>query len=233
MAASTGPLRASVGRAAGARAPAVPEWGVPSGPRLTRDEKKAQTRERLITAAATVFARKGFAGTSLDEIADEAGVTKGAVYSNFENKQALVRAVLEERLETPLRRIAWDVDRQGDLEADAVRASEEFGAVLDKERDALLLSFDFAIQAVRDEAFRDDFVVYHRDAIEGMAGVIQERLGDEFELHAPPEVLASVFNAVCNGVALERLMDPDAVSDEVFGRLLAAVVASFTAPRRG
>src|SRR6266568_6891513 len=72
-----------------------PEWGVPTGQRLTREEKKAQTRERLIEAAAKVFAEKGFAATSLDEVADTAGLTKGAVYSNFENKEDLVRAVLE------------------------------------------------------------------------------------------------------------------------------------------
>src|SRR5439155_136377 len=46
-----------------------PEWGVPAGQRLTREEKKAQTRERLIKAAARVFAEKGFAATSLDEVA--------------------------------------------------------------------------------------------------------------------------------------------------------------------
>src|SRR4051794_11485941 len=60
--------------------PGSPEWGVPAGQRLTREEKKAQTRERLIEAAARVFAEKGFAATSLDEVADAAGLTKGAVY---------------------------------------------------------------------------------------------------------------------------------------------------------
>src|SRR5205807_10250328 len=72
-----------------------PERGVPAGQRRSREEKKAQTRERLIEAAARVFADKGFATTSLDEVADAAGLTKGAVYSNFENKEDLVRAVLE------------------------------------------------------------------------------------------------------------------------------------------
>ena len=233
MAAATGPLRAPAERAPHAEAPAVPEWGVPPGQRLTREEKKARTRERLVDAAARVFARKGFAGTSLDEIADEAGVTKGAVYSNFDSKEDLVRAVLEERLETPLRSIAWEVDRQGSMEEDAVRASEQLGAVLDQQRDALLLSFEFAIHAARDTDFRDDFVAYHRDAIKGMAEVIQERLGSEFALELPAEALASIFNAVCNGVALERLMNPDALSDEVFGRLLAAVVEAFTAAGEG
>src|SRR3954468_12512488 len=75
--------------------PGSPQWGVPTGQRLTREEKKAQTRERLIEAAARVFAEKGFATTSLDEVAEAAGLTKGAVYSNFENKEDLVTAVLK------------------------------------------------------------------------------------------------------------------------------------------
>jgi len=56
----------------------------------SREEKKALTRARLLDAAATVFARRGFAAASLDEVAEEAGLTKGAVYSNFESKDELI-----------------------------------------------------------------------------------------------------------------------------------------------
>ena len=63
--------------------------------RLTRPERKAATRRELLDAARTVFLRRGFHGASLDEIAEEAGYTKGAVYSNFEDKDALFLAVLD------------------------------------------------------------------------------------------------------------------------------------------
>ncbi len=52
-------------------------------PRLTRDEKKAQTRLRLLEAAAHVFARRGYHAATVDEVAEEAGYTVGALYSNF------------------------------------------------------------------------------------------------------------------------------------------------------
>src|SRR5881227_1014476 len=94
MGRAAAPLPAADGRAAHAGPAGSPEWCVPAGQRLTREEKKAQTRERLIEAAARGFAEKGFATTSLDEVADAAGLTKGAVYSNFENKEDLVEAVL-------------------------------------------------------------------------------------------------------------------------------------------
>jgi AcrR family transcriptional regulator len=205
---------------------------VPTARRLTREEKKAQTRERLIEAAAQVFARKGFAATSVDEVAETAGLTKGAVYSNFDSKEELVRAVLEERLQMRLYGIPDTVPRQGGtIEEDAARASEQMGVVFSQERDAFLLAIEFAVYAVRNPDFRDDFTTHHREAIRNMTRLIEERLGTEFDLQVPVSDLASLFNAVGNGIALERLMNPGSVSDELFGHLLAAIIEAFTTPR--
>ncbi len=66
-------------------------------PRLTRAETKAQTRQRLLDAAAHVFAREGFAGASVDEIAGVAGFTTGALYSNFATKEELFLELLAHR----------------------------------------------------------------------------------------------------------------------------------------
>jgi len=203
---------------------------VPTRQRLTREEKKAQTRERLIEAAARVFARKGFAGTSVDEVAEAAGVTKGAVYSNFDSKEDLVRAVLDERLERRLREIPDSVPPEHRTVAeDAVAASEQFRSVLDEERDALLLAFEFTIYAARNPEFRDDFIAYHRRARSDIAPVIEERIrAGGNELSVPSEQLAAIFNAIGNGVALERLMDPDSISDDLLGKIWAAVADAFT-----
>ena len=67
--------------------------------RLSRQERKSQTRERLLDAAAQVFARRGFESASLDEVAAAAGYTKGAVYSNFASKTDLVIALIVRRIE--------------------------------------------------------------------------------------------------------------------------------------
>src|SRR3954453_23706787 len=63
--------------------------------RLTREESKARTRYELLRAASRLFLRNGFVDTSLADIAEEAGLTKGAVYSNFESKEELFLALLE------------------------------------------------------------------------------------------------------------------------------------------
>src|SRR4051812_31476809 len=62
--------------------------------RLTREESKARTRSELLRAASRLFVRNGFVDTSLADIAEEAGLTKGAVYSNFESKEELFLALL-------------------------------------------------------------------------------------------------------------------------------------------
>src|SRR5438874_13831188 len=64
--------------------------------RLLRAERKERTKSELVAAARAVFLRRGFHAASLDEIAEEAGYTKGAVYSNFAHKDDLFLAVLDE-----------------------------------------------------------------------------------------------------------------------------------------
>lgn len=63
--------------------------------RLTRAESQARTREQLIETAKQLFLRDGYSVTSLERVADEAGYSKGAVYSNFRNKDELCLAVLD------------------------------------------------------------------------------------------------------------------------------------------
>src|SRR6266536_6724760 len=74
-------------------------------PRLSRAERKAATREQLLGAAARVFARKGYAGASVDDIAEEAGFTVGALYSNFAGKQELLMAAFERHCDQDLARV--------------------------------------------------------------------------------------------------------------------------------
>ena len=85
--------------------------------RLTRVEAQAQTRRRVMEAAADVFGEKGFRAASLYDVADRAGHTIGAVYSNFTGKDELFRALMVERLhllEADLQVAAAEQQRDGD-----------------------------------------------------------------------------------------------------------------------
>ncbi|USY54065.1 TetR/AcrR family transcriptional regulator [Bacillus sp. 1780r2a1] len=70
--------------------------------RLTMEEKKQQTKEMLLNSAEVIFSKKGFNGASVDEIAEEAGYSKGAVYSNFSNKEDLFLALYDRRFKHQL-----------------------------------------------------------------------------------------------------------------------------------
>src|SRR3954454_20191518 len=67
--------------------------------RLTRAERREQTRQELVTAAEDCFVTGGFHATSVEQVADRAGYTKGAVYSNFASKEDLFFAIYEGRVD--------------------------------------------------------------------------------------------------------------------------------------
>lgn len=97
-------------------------------PRLTRSESQAVTRQKLIDAACELFRKEGYAATSIDRIADAAGFSKGAVYSNFENKEAIFLEVLEaqgqESLDDLLRKIDEANGKTATIEALVTWADE-------------------------------------------------------------------------------------------------------------
>jgi AcrR family transcriptional regulator len=203
---------------------------VPTRQRLTREEKKAQTRERLIEAASKVFAEKGFAATSLDEVADAAGLTKGAVYSNFENKEDLVRAVLE----INQRRMHGISDATGDgtLEQQAAQAARLFGEVVAQERAAFLLFLEFTAYALRNPDLYPDFLARRRAAREDVARMVEQHgLTEGVAPWTNPEQKALIFDIIGNGIALEKLIDPEGVPDDLFARLLPVLIEAFDAGR--
>ena len=70
---------------------------------MTRAEQQAQTRERLLAAAERVLARHGYGGASIDLVTAEAGYSKGAIYSNFESKEAVFLELLRVYMEREIR----------------------------------------------------------------------------------------------------------------------------------
>src|SRR3954452_12890746 len=97
--------------------------------RNRREIKQEQTRARLLEAAAAVFARSGYHGATLAEVAAEAGFTKGAVYSNFESKEALFLALVDQEISKRVREIGTVVETAaagGDIEAEAERQFQRF-----------------------------------------------------------------------------------------------------------
>jgi AcrR family transcriptional regulator len=199
--------------------------------RLTRDEKKARTRAQLLDAARTVFAGRGFVGASLDEVAEEAGLTKGAVYSNFANKEDLVLAVLEDNFNQRMDEALSKVDPDGTLEEQAQIGGSIFMAHFEEDQWADLLFLDFVTYAARNPEFRTRLAARHRETTAAIADVMVESSASRaWDLPMPADKLALVLNALGNGLAMEKLIDPESVPDELFGEVITLLWANSTGP---
>jgi AcrR family transcriptional regulator len=197
----------------------------------SREEKKAVTRARLVAAAATVFARLGFAGASLEDIADEAGLTKGAVYSNFESKDDLIKAVLRDRLDEPARAIPALVSGELSIEDRAARASELFVRQMEQDREAALLDVEFSMYLARNPEMVPRFSEGARELRRTMASAMEEwATRDGVPLPLDSDTLVAGVFALGNGIRLARLSDPDSAPEDLFGKMLALIMSSAAAP---
>jgi AcrR family transcriptional regulator len=191
--------------------------------RLTREEKKARTRSQLIDAAATVFARRGFVAASLDEVAEEAGLTKGAVYSNFDSKEDLFEAVLDERFDKPLQQEVEAIENiEGTQQQRAMAGARMFIDAVQQERELFLLSLERRIYIARHPELAPSLVPRYREQIGRVAEMIatQSRKWD-LPLPLPAAQMAIAVEALSQGIELQRLADPDGVPDDLLGRLYA------------
>jgi AcrR family transcriptional regulator len=124
---------------------------------LTRAEQQSRTRAALVASARRVFARDGFHGANLTAIAREAGLTKGAVYSNFDSKADVFLAVLDDDL-ADLEPESWDPLAKYDSVPNLYGKSVRLPGLVAEEREALgfgLATLEFAAAAARDQELSD------------------------------------------------------------------------------
>ena len=200
--------------------------------RLTRREKQAETRARLLDAAERVFLRRGLQGSSVEEISAEAGFTRGAFYSNFKSKDELFVELLQDRVYrqyaamaeqaqeqpgTPRERLRWGIERVRDVQ------KGEGGNWLFR------LWLECLTQAARDEEFRSLAATFWS----GNRGILAEQIGETFKEIGrrptlPPKQIATAMIALDVGLAVQHLVDPDEAPldlyvplfDLLFGRLV-------------
>ncbi len=191
-----------------------------------RDARKAQTRARLLDAAAQVYARRGFDGATLDEVAAEAGFTKGAVYSHFGSKENLLLALSQQQRDAQLteQMVLFDRERSGSERplAGAARWME----ILREEPERFRLFVELWVRAQRDERLREQLAAGVADLRELLAGFARAGAADagiEADDATDREV-ANVFVAMTMGIGIVALLDEDAVSPELLGGALSVLI---------
>ena len=191
---------------------------------------RPDTRARLIAAAGEAFAERGMQDVSIDELTRRAGFTKGAFYANFESKDQLFLAMLDDRFDRRAEEMRRALETGEDPEVQARRSGQDFSDYLAADPEWQRLFFEFAARAARDEPFRVELVARYRGLREHMAADYERRASDlDFALPFPAEQLALMTFAMGNGLALEQLLEPEAVPEGFFGTMLEIWVAGLRA----
>jgi AcrR family transcriptional regulator len=198
--------------------------------RLTRKEKQAHTRECLMKSAARVFARRGLQQASIDEVAEDAGFTKGAFYANFKSKEELFLAMLDERFTQRIEDIERVIADEGSGPEKARRAGDVFVQRMRADAEWERLFFEFASYAARDDDFREELLTRYRSMRGRIASALQGHADDLGKDTAfPSEQVALMTCAMANGFALEKLLEGEAVPDELYGTMLMVFFAGLEA----
>jgi AcrR family transcriptional regulator len=196
--------------------------------RETRAEKQARTRAELLATAARVFARRGYNGAAVEEIAEEAGYSHGAVYSNFEGKADLFLAVLEDYMAERARELAETqvgLDEDAPLETRARALADQWMERFAEDRESFLLHMEFIANAGRDPAMAERFGSRSASLRETISRYISHYAAEAgSELALPADDLALVLRALGIGLAIEALVSPAAVRDEAYGDFVELLV---------
>ncbi|HEV3284204.1 MAG TPA: TetR/AcrR family transcriptional regulator [Solirubrobacteraceae bacterium] len=199
--------------------------------RLTREQSKANTRERLLAAARRVFARSGFHGASVEEVASEAGFSTGALYSNFDGKEDLFLVLMEREIDEHAREIADAVSARSSVSERARGGAQQWMTMIEREPEVLLLFMEFWAYGVRDAGVRPKVAARFAQVRELLTRLIADSaLEFDLELDIPAEQLAVAIDALADGIARQKLADPEAVPDELMGRVIALLLAGATRP---
>ena len=190
--------------------------------RLTRAERSAQTRNDLLAAAQRRFFEAGYHATTLDDVADAAGYTKGAVYSTFGSKAGLFLALFDDIVDQRLAATRAVIDTEESGSEASLRALADQPAQ-DPNARFLLLSIEFWVHAAREPALLDAFSERYRRLRASLADLAPQ------DSSLDPQRWALVTLALSNGFALERLIDPDGVP----GDLMADAQSRLLAPPAG
>jgi AcrR family transcriptional regulator len=199
---------------------------------MTREASRQITRGRLLDAAASVFAKRGYRGASVEEISAEAGYTIGALYSNFSGKDEVLLALLEQQVARIAERIVAAALEAEDP-ADKLRAgAREWMAFLDEEPELYALMVEFWTMWVRDEEQRPPHAKRFAAVRAYIGRLIQEKADEMgFAMRLPPEHIGAVVMALADGLALQHLANPEAVPAELYPAVLPLLVQALEEPR--
>lgn len=194
---------------------------------MNRQENREITRRKLLASARQVFARSGFDGASIDAVAEAAGFTKGAFYSNFESKEAILLALLQEHWQAQALACRNLVASGENLETLIDTLSEQ-SADLIANSDWSLLELELQRQAGRNPVLAQQFGQLQSMQLENIAALVEHLLpGDSLEVDSgkaqrdTARAIARGILALNKGLAVQKAGGDESLDADTLKALLA------------
>lgn len=187
--------------------------------RLTRQEQKERTRRRLLDTATRMLAERGYHAASVEAVAEEAGLTKGAVYSQFADKEDLFFACFDDFLSGRMQALtatARPGERETAPEEVAHDAGDLFELFMGERLEWFLVFVELLAQAAKSPVLQAKLAPRLAEIKQSVAELVEaqsEALG--MPLPAPADLIAATALAITEGFALRRLADPDSHTQEM------------------
>jgi AcrR family transcriptional regulator len=196
--------------------------------RLTRLESREATRARLIEAAEKIFVRSGFDVASVEQIAETAGFSRGAFYSNFQDKDELFIAVLNrKRLE--IAGALGEIFRREPNAAKRLLAVRDWYVNQEKQKSWTILETEFTLRALRNRTVKSRLASLQRQELESYSALVAQYFSETgHPMDGRAETVALSLMAIVLGLASLSLVDTDRDAPEryaearnlVFNRLI-------------
>ena len=196
--------------------------------RLTREESRAQTRERLLDAALAIFLKDGIEGSSIEEVAEAAGYSRGAFYSNFECKDDLLYAVLDREIRHTNQEFEAIVSAPIPA-GEIINRLRDYYVAMGQDEGHCMFWLSLQLYSLRNPAIRPrvaELMRKKRELVINQARRVYVALGKE-----PPgsvEIVSLGLIAIAQGMSIMRMLDPDAISGESLPKSLETLFNQIT-----
>lgn len=184
-------------------------------------ERSEATRNRLLRAAEKIFARDGFEAAKLEEIASEAGYTRGAFYANFRSKEDLFLALLEGEISARIKHIE-NLMKTARAPGEKRKLLREFLLTVARDRRWSLISLEFKLFAVRHPEAKARLAAMNRRLVHPRVSILHSIMeGSRTRLPISASAIAVSLSSAANVLALEHMLDrsvlPEAALRTVLG----------------
>ncbi len=188
----------------------------------TRKRRQAETRAAQLESASLLFSERGLDGPSIDEIAAEAGYTKGAFYANFERKEDLFLTMLDEKFAAEIERLEGALGHTEEPPGEEARhAAESFIRFVRSDPEWPRLFFEFTAYAARNERFRRGLEARYAEMRARMVEILRGWSADfPTDPPLPLEEITTMVFCITNGFLMEQLIETE-LAEKLYGTMIA------------